>query len=248
MSADEQQPTLRIRRSKERGFEDFGWADNWMTFSFADYHDPDWNNFGPLRVMVENHIQPYEGFSAHPHRDVEIVTYVSSGILTHGDSFGHESGIGAGGMQLISAGSRGMIHSEENVHDEVEHNYQMWLIPERAGTEFAYHELNYSPGERQGRFRRYVSPDGRDGSMPINTDAFIYAGLFGPGDSVQHRLEDGRGAWIQMVDGVCRVAHITLDQGDGVGITDVNELNLQFEADSEVLLFDLRMDVPLLWE
>jgi redox-sensitive bicupin YhaK (pirin superfamily) len=248
MAVDENRPTLRIRRSEDRGFEDFGWADNWMTFSFADYHDPDWNNFGPLRVMVENHIQPHEGFSAHPHRDVEIVTYVSSGVLTHGDSFGHESAIGAGAMQLISAGSRGMIHSEENLHDEVEHNYQMWLIPERAGTEFAYHEKQYTPEERQGRFCLYVSPDGREGSMPINTDAFIYAGLFSSGDSVEYTLDEGRGAWIQMVGGVCRVAGITLEQGDGVGITDVGALKLEFEAESEVLLFDLRMDVPLLWE
>ena len=244
----DQEPTLRIRRSEERGFEDFGWADNWMTFSFADYNDPEWVHFGPLRVMVENHIQPHEGFGAHPHRDVEIVTYVSSGTLTHGDSFGHEEGITAGEMQLISAGSRGMVHSEENHHDEVEHNYQMWLIPERTGTTFNYGQKKFTPEERQGRFCLYVSPDGRNGSMPINTDAFIYAGLFAPGNSVTHELGEGRGAWIQVVKGELHVAGETLKQGDGVGITETDRLDLTFEADSEVLLFDVRMDAPMIWK
>jgi len=252
-AADTQTPTLRIRRRDERGFEDFGWTDNWMTFSFANYHDPEWNNFGPLRVMVENHIQPHEGFSAHPHRDVEIVTYVSSGTLTHEDSFGHKAGITAGEMQRISAGSRGMIHSEENHHDEVEHNYQMWLVPDRTGTDFNYGQKKYTPAERQGQFRLYVSPDGRGESLPINTDAFIYAGLFDAGDTAQHTLggengtSEGRGAWLQVVDGELSVCGETLAQGDGIGITDVGELDITFHADSEVLLFDLGMDAPMIW-
>ena len=241
-------PTLRIRRSEERGFEDFGWTDNWMTFSFAGYSDPDWNNFGPLRVMVENHIQPHEGFSAHPHRDVEIVTYVSAGTLTHEDSFGHKAGITRGEMQLISAGSRGMVHAEENHHDEVEHNYQMWLIPDTYPTEFAYHQLKYNDQERQGRMRLYVSPDGRDGSMPINTDAFIYAGLFDSGDETAHDLTDGRGAWIQIVAGSVDVAGHTLNQGDGMGITGADRLEFAFAEATEILLFDLRMDARLIWK
>lgn len=245
-------PTLRVRRSDERGYEDFGWTDNWMTFSFADYHDPDWVHFGPLRVMVENHIQPHEGFSAHPHRDVEIVTYVSSGVLTHSDDQGHEAHIGAGEMQLISAGSEGMVHAEENVHDEVEHNYQMWLVPDRSGTDFAYHERGFSEEEREGQFRCYVAPYaddavGPDGPMPVNTDAFIYAGLFAAGDRAQHELGDGRGAWVQVVEGDVSVGGVTLRSGDGVGITETDAFDVQFGADSEVLLFDLRMDVPLLW-
>ena len=247
-TSTEPTPTLRLRRSDERGFEDFGWADNWMTFSFANYRDLEWTRFGPLRVMVENHIQPHSGFSAHPHRDVEIVTYVAAGTLTHGDSFGHQAGITAGEMQLISAGSRGMIHSEENLHDEVEHNYQMWLIPDRPGTSFAYHQKHYTPEERQGRFCLYVSPDGRAGSMPINTDAFIYAGLFAAGDTASHEIAEGRGAWVQVVEGEVAVAGTTLRTGDGVGITDIDTLDFRFGAASEVLLFDVRMDVPVLWQ
>lgn len=243
----ERTPTLRIRRSRERGFEDFGWADNWITFSFGGFHDPTWVHFGPLRVMVENHIQPHSGFPPHPHRDVEIVTYVSAGTLTHEDSFGHRADITAGEMQHIAAGSRGMVHSEQNVHDEVEHNIQIWLIPDRKPTPFVYEQLKFAPDERQGRFRLYISPEGRDGSMSIHTDAYIYAGLFSPGDRVERPLAAGRGAWIQIVRGRAGVAGLTLDQGDGAGITDTDRLELNVESPSDVLLFDVRMDVPLIW-
>lgn len=252
---NEKTPALRVRRSAERGYADFGWTDNWMTFSFADYRDPEWIHYGPLRVMVENHIQPRSGFPAHPHRDVEIVTYVSSGVLTHGDSFGHEAGISAGEMQLISAGSRGMIHSEENRHDEVEHNYQMWLVPNMHPTRFAYHQLGFTPAERRGRLRLYVSPDGREGSMPINTDAFIHAGLFESGDRIDHELGVGRGAWIQIVDGRTSVSWpgagvdaLILKQGDGAGISDVRTVTLTFERSAEILLFDLDLGEPMIWK
>jgi redox-sensitive bicupin YhaK (pirin superfamily) len=168
-------------------------------------------------VIVENHIQPHQGFGAHSHRDVEIVTYVSAGCLTHKDSFGHTAGVTAGEMQLISAGSNGMVHSEQNVHEEVEHNLQIWLVPSKRPTPFAYHQLKYKPEERQGRFRLYVSPDGRDGSMPIHTGASIYAGLFAKGDTARHRMEMS-GAWVQVVGGQVKVAGVTLGKGDGWGL------------------------------
>jgi redox-sensitive bicupin YhaK (pirin superfamily) len=236
-----------VRRSAERGFEDFGWTDNWLTFSFGSYRDPKWNNFGPLRVMVENHIQPRQGFGAHSHRDVEIVTYVSAGTLTHRDSFGHSAGVSAGEIQVISAGSHGMIHSERNEHDEVEHNLQIWFVPERHGTEFQYSQQGFTPEERQGRFKLYASPDARDGSMPINTDVRVYAGLFSAGDRVEHTLERGRGAWVQVVHGGLRVAELTLVKGDGAGITKADSLSFEFQEPSEALLLDVRMNAPLLW-
>ena len=239
-------PTIRMRRSADRGYEDFGWTDNWMTFSFGGYHDPKWNNFGPLRVIVENHIQPHMGFGAHGHRDVEIVTYVAAGCLTHKDSFGHSAGVTAGEMQVISAGSQGMIHSEQNIHDEVEHNLQIWLVPSKHPTPFVYNQLKYSPEERAGRFRLYVSPDGRDGSMPIHTGASIYAGLFSKGDSVEHKLA-GSGAWVQVVDGRVNVAGVTLGKGDGVGITEATDLRFEFEDSTELLLFDLDMNAQRIW-
>ena len=239
--------SVLVRRSAERGFEDFGWTDNWMTFSFGAYRDPKWNNFGPLRVMVENHIQPHQGFGAHSHRDVEIVTYVSAGTLTHKDSFGHSAGVSAGEIQVISAGSHGMIHSERNVHDEVEHNLQIWFIPEKFETEFRYSQQGFTPEERQGRFRLYASPDAHDGSMPINSDVRVYAGLFAAGDQVALELERGRGAWVQVVKGRVTVGEVTLEQGDGAGITDAGSLGFEFHESSEVLLLDVRMNAHLIW-
>lgn len=236
-------PTTRLRRSRDRGFEDFGWTDNWMTFSFSGYYNPDWMNFGPLRVMVENHIQPHSGFPSHPHRDVEVLTYVVAGTLTHNDSFGHKAEVKAGEMQLISAGSSGMVHSEYNHHEEIEHNYQMWLIPDRVPTSFGYHQLHFADQERQGCLKLYVSPDGRQGSMPINTDALIYAGLFESGDRVVYPLTLSRGAWLQVVNGAVRVANHDLYEGDGIGITQVEHIELIFTDQSEILFFDLNMNI-----
>lgn len=238
---------LRLRRSDEREIQDLGWSQNWLTFSFADYLDPDWMRFGPLRVLIESHIQARSGFSRHAHRDVEIVSYVVSGVLTHSDSSGSTADVTPGEVQLISAGSRGMLHSEENRQEKPERHYQLWLIPERRGTSFAYHQLKRTPEERRGQFKLYVSPDGERGSMPVNTDAYLYAGLFSPSDTARHDLAAGRGAWIQVVRGRLRVAGVTLNAGDGAGITGVECLDFWFEEDSEVLLVDVRMNAPLIW-
>jgi redox-sensitive bicupin YhaK (pirin superfamily) len=190
-----------------------------MTFSFADYYDPDWVRFGPLRVLIESRIAPNEGFSEHPHRHAEIVSYVTQGVLRHRDSNGHEADIERGEMQLISAGRRGMVHQEINPRATPEAHYQMWFIPDRPDTEFAYHEVKPPAGERQGRFHPYVSPDGRGDTMPVHTDAFVYAGLFAPGDHISHALSADRGAWVQVVDGTVSVGSVTLQAGDGAGFT-----------------------------
>lgn len=249
----ETQPTkgtegLRIRRSEDRGLQDLGWSENRMTFSFADYYDPDWMRFGPLRVLIESRIQSHSGFSKHPHRHVDIVSYVTSGVLRHQDSFGHEADISEGEMQLISAGRRGMIHSEENPFDETERHYQLWFIPDHEDTNFSYHELGFSPDERQGQFRLYVSPDGDGDSMPINTDAYVYAGLFAPNDTHSYLLRPKRGVWVQVVRGSVDVGDVTLQTGDGVGITHTGPLHFSFEEASELLLIDVRMDAPRIWE
>ena len=233
---------IKIRRSKERGFEDFGWTDNWMTFSFANYHDPDWMRFGPLRVIVENHIQPHKGFETHPHKNMEILTYVSSGVLTHEDSMGNRSNIRSGEMQRISAGT-GIFHSEMNEHDEVEHNIQIWILPDIAGVNPSYQELRFNRKQRKGTLRMYVSPDGRNGSMSMNQDGFIYAGILPEGNRVTHDLATGRGAWIQVVHGsVSLNGDEILGQGDGAGITDWNQLTLEAQEESELILFDVAME------
>ncbi|PQJ27005.1 hypothetical protein BSZ35_18505 [Salinibacter sp. 10B] len=237
-----------MRRSGDRGLQDLGWSTNRMTFSFADYHDPNWMRFGPLRVLIESHIDPNEGFDKHPHRHAEIVSYVTEGILHHEDSFGREADIRAGEMQLISAGSRGMIHSETNPRGKPEAHYQLWFIPDRLDTDFAYHELKPPTEERQGQFRLYVSPDGRGDSMPINTDAFVHVGQFSPGDRASHELPSGRGVWVQVVDGTVSVNGHTLQAGDGAGITAPDELSFSFDGETELLLIDVRMDANRIWE
>jgi len=240
--------TPRVRRSEDRGLQDLGWSQNRMTFSFADYYDPDWMHFGPLRVLIESRIDPNEGFDQHPHRHAEILSYVTDGVLRHTDSFGHEADVATGEMQLISAGSRGMIHKETNPQARPEAHYQLWFIPDRLDTDFAYHELKPPAEERQGQFRLYVSPDGRGDSMPVNTDAFVYVGQFSPGERASHELPSGRGGWVQVVDGTVSVGGVTLQTGDGAGFTSLDELWFSFGEETELLLIDVRMDARRVWE
>ncbi|MDZ7682315.1 MAG: pirin family protein [Fodinibius sp.] len=233
---------IRIRRSKERGFEDFGWTDNWMTFSFANYHDPEWIRFGPLRVIVENHIQPHEGFSAHPHEDMEILTYVSSGTLTHGDNMGNTEEIRAGEMQRLTAGT-GIVHSEMNQHDEIEHNIQIWILPDQKGHTPGYEMKRFTEEERTNQLRQYVSGRGTGEAMNINQDADIYAGLLTEGTTVTHTLDDKRGAWIQVIHGSLQINdETTLAQGDGAGITEIKDLQLEAQEACELILFDVAMN------
>jgi redox-sensitive bicupin YhaK (pirin superfamily) len=219
-----------------------------MTFSFGDYYDPAWMRFGPLRVLIESHIAPNEGFDEHPHRHAEIVSYVTEGVLHHEDSFGRTADIRAGEMQLVSAGSRGMIHSETNPQSEPEAHYQLWFIPDRPDTDFAYHERKPPARERQGHFCLYVSPDGRGESMPVNTDAFVHVGQFSPPDRATHELSSGRGAWVQVVEGTVTVGGVTLRAGDGAGFTAPGELGFSFKRPTELLLIDVRMDAARIWE
>lgn len=242
MNTELQEGSIRIRRSNERGFEDFGWTDNWMTFSFANFTDPEWTRFGSIRVIVENHIQPHEGFDSHPHRDMEILTYVSSGVLTHGDNMGNKEDIRAGEMQRISAG-KGIVHSEMNEHDEIEHNIQIWILPDTKGLEPGYQMKRYENQERTGGLRLYASPGGRDGSMNINQDAEIYAGILQQNDRYNHKLGEGRGAWIQVIRGKIQLnEEVGLNQGDGAGVTGVDHLEMKAMEETELILFDVAMN------
>lgn len=150
-------------------------------------------SFEPLRGLIVSHIGGNEGFSEHPHRHAEILSYVTEGTLRHADSKGHEEDISAGEIQLISTGAREMIHRETKPRPEPERYYQLWFIPDRPDTEFAYHERKPPAESRQGQFCLYVSRNGRGDSMPVNTDAFVYAGQFSPNDRPVHELSPGRG-------------------------------------------------------
>lgn len=234
---------VRLRRSEERGFEDFGWTDNRMTFSFANYHDPEWMHFGPLRVIVENNIQPHEGFDAHPHKDMEILTYVSGGILTHGDNMGNTEEIAAGEMQCLTAGT-GIVHSEKNEHDEVEHNIQIWILPDKAGLEPGYQMKRFSREERTGQLRHYVSNDGRNETASINQDVDIFAGILPKGSTHNVAIQKNRGIWVQLIHGSLDLNdNVELYEGDGVGIEKLNKLTLTaLEDGTELILFDMAMD------
>src|SRR5207248_10148597 len=180
---------LQLRPSNERGGGDYGWLNTRHTFSFDQYRDPDWMGFRSLRVINEDLVAPGGGFPMHPHRDMEIVTYVLEGALAHKDSMGNGSVIKPGDVQYMSAGT-GVAHSEFNASkSETAHLYQIWMFPDKQGYTPAYDQKNFSDAEKRGKLRLVVSPDGREGSVKIRQDNELYATVLGAGDSVKHELK-----------------------------------------------------------
>jgi len=231
---------LTIRKSAERGHVEHGWLDTFHTFSFADYHDPANMGFRALRVINEDRVAPRKGFGSHPHRDMEIVTYVLDGALEHRDSMGNGSVIRPGDVQRMTAGT-GVVHSESNASpSEPVHLLQIWLLPERDGLEPGYEQKAFAEADKRGRLRRIASRDGKDGSVVVHQDADLYAGVLGPQESVTHSLRPGRHAWLQVADGAVTIDGRTLEAGDGAAISAEREIRIAGGADrSEVLLFDL---------
>jgi redox-sensitive bicupin YhaK (pirin superfamily) len=230
---------IQVRKAAERGHFDHGWLDTHHTFSFGDYYDPQQMGFRSLRVINDDRVQPGQGFGMHPHRDMEIVTYVLDGSLEHLDSMGNGSILRAGELQRMTAGT-GVRHSEFNPSDtERVHLYQIWLLPQRKGLEPSYEELAVGEEEKQGRFRLVASPDGAAGGLTIHQDARLYLARLLPGDAVAHEIERGRAAWLQVFRGNVNVLGNDLAEGDGVAVTDENIISVQATVPSEVLLFDL---------
>ncbi|SEI82609.1 pirin family protein [Paraburkholderia diazotrophica] len=230
---------ITIRRSDERGHANHGWLDSKHSFSFADYHDPEHMHFGPLRVINEDRIAGGQGFGTHGHRDMEIVTYVLDGALSHRDSMGNGSTIRPGDVQRMSAGT-GVMHSEFNAsREELLHLLQIWIIPKRAGDQPGYEEKRFSDLDKRGRLRVVVSPDGRDGSVTIHADASIHAGLFDGVERAEHALAAGRQAYVHIARGTLTVNGETLKAGDAAMITDASAITLENGEGAEVLLFDL---------
>jgi redox-sensitive bicupin YhaK (pirin superfamily) len=228
---------IAVRRSAERGHGDHGWLDSRHTFSFADYFDPAHTNFGALRVINEDVVAPGRGFGLHPHRDMEIVSYVLSGELEHADSLGNRGVIRAGEIQRISAGS-GIRHSEANPSRETPvHFLQVWITPSSPGGEPSYEQRSIRAVP--GALRPIVTRDGRNGTIAIRQDAAILAGSFPAGGRATHELLTGRRVWVQMARGGATLNGERLEQGDGAGITGVGEIVLELEAGAEVLLFDV---------
>jgi len=230
---------INIRKSNDRGHADHGWLNTRFTFSFADYYDPEHVQFRTLRVMNDDRVAGGGGFPTHPHRDMEIVTYVLEGALAHKDSMGNGSTIVPGDVQYMSAGT-GVAHSEFNASKtDAVHLYQIWMFPDKQGYKPAYHQKNFSDAEKRGKLRLVASPDGRDGSVKIRQDNQLYATVLGAGDTVKHELKPERHAYVQVAKGSVKLNGETLETGDGAEISAEQTLELKGVKEAEVLLFDL---------
>jgi len=230
---------ITIRRSDERGGGDYGWLKTHHTFSFSDYWDEKWMGFRSLRVINEDFVAPSGGFPTHPHRDMEIITYILSGKLEHKDSLGTGSVILPGDGQRMTAG-RGIRHSEFNPSKtEPAHLLQIWILPDKQGYEPSYEQKSFPEFEKRGKLRLIASSDGADGSVRINQDAKLFVSLLAPGEEVIHTLEGKRHAWLQIAQGEVELNGKKLRQGDGAAISDEKKLTIKGSKDAEVLLFDL---------
>jgi redox-sensitive bicupin YhaK (pirin superfamily) len=230
---------LTLRKSDERGFVDHGWLQSHHSFSFADYHDPKHMHFGPLRVINDDYIAPDSGFGTHPHKDMEIISYVLEGELSHKDSMGNGSVIKPGDVQRMSAG-KGVRHSEYNHHPQVRtHLLQIWIMPNKQDSEPGYEEKNFSVQEKQGRLRLVASIDGREGSVTMQQDAALYVGLFDGAQQVQMEIASGRQVYVHLACGALQVNGQSLQAGDALMLTDEPMLQLTNGQQAEVLVFDL---------
>jgi redox-sensitive bicupin YhaK (pirin superfamily) len=230
---------IRIRRSEERGLARHGWLESRFSFSFADYHDPRLMGFRALRAINEDRVQPGQGFGAHSHRDMEILTWVLEGALEHADSLGSRSVIRPGELQRMSAGT-GVTHSEYNAsRTQPVHFLQIWILPDRERLEPSYQQREFPRQDRRDRLQLAASRDGRDGSLQVHQDAELYLAELAPGARVQHRLRSDRHAWVQIARGSALLGGATLDAGDGAAISEQTQLELVGKAASELLLFDL---------
>ena len=230
---------LTVRKSEDRGYADHGWLRSRHSFSFADYHDPAHMGWGNLRVINEDFVAPGTGFGTHGHRDMEIVTYVTAGLLAHKDSMGNGTDIPPGDVQRMSAG-RGVRHSEFNhAPEQTTHLFQIWIEPRKTGIEPGYEQKGFAAAGKRGRLRLIASEDGADGSLTIHADASLYAGLFDTGESAALPLGPGRKGYVHVVRGTIDVNGRTLNSGDAALLSGEPGVTLANGKTAEVLVFDL---------
>ncbi len=229
---------ITVRPSEARGHANHGWLDSHHTFSFADYYDPSYMGFRALRVINEDRVAPRSGFGTHPHRDMEIITYMLSGQIEHRDSMGSHGVLRAGELQRMTAGT-GVLHSEQNRTDKELHFLQIWILPERKGLTPSYEQKAFTEQERQGRFRLVVSPEGQDGSLKVHQDMRLYSTLLGEGEKTEYALAPGRHAWLQVARGAGTLNGVEVKAGDGVAVSEESRLVLAASESLEALLFDL---------
>ena len=231
---------ITVRRSQERGGADHGWLNTRHTFSFDTYYDPRHMYFRALRVINEDVVQPGQGFPTHPHRDMEIITYVLEGALQHKDSLGNGSIIRPGDGQRMSAGT-GILHSEFNASKtEPVHLLQIWIMPESKGIEPGYEQKAFSEAEKRGRLKLIAARGGQNGAVTVHQDVSLYVALLDNKQKVEHTLAPGRHAWLQVAKGSVELNGKRLEQGDGAAVSDEQKLSVAGAQDgSEILLFDL---------
>jgi quercetin 2,3-dioxygenase len=231
--------TLNIRRASERGHADHGWLNSHHTFSFANYYDPAHMGFRSLRVINDDRVAAGQGFGTHPHRDMEIFSYVLEGALQHKDSIGNGSVLKPGDIQLMSAG-RGVAHSEFNPSEtEPLHFLQIWIQPRERGLAPSYTEWRPKPQHAAAPKVLVISPDGREDSATIHQDAEVYRIRLQSGQTVTHQLKPGRGAWLQIAEGALVLNGVALETGDGASTEEPGTLTLAATKPTEALLFDL---------
>ena len=230
---------LTVRQSQNRGYADHGWLKSYHSFSFAGYYDPAQMGWGNLRVINEDRIAPGTGFGKHSHRDMEIISYVLSGELAHQDSLGNVKVIPPGDVQRMSAGS-GVTHSEFNhAQDQTTHFLQIWIEPKVSGIAPGYQQKTIPPEQKRGALRLLASPDGANDSLAINTDAWVYAGLFDGDERAELTLDPARKAYVHLVRGALAVNGQRLATGDALKLEDESTITLAQGRDAEVLVFDL---------
>ena len=234
---------IDIIRSDTRGSANHGWLDAKHSFSFADYYDPDRMGFGSLRVINEDKIQPSMGFGTHPHRDMEIITYIIDGALEHKDSMGNGSVIRPGDIQRMTAGT-GVLHSEFNPQpDAGTHLLQIWILPEKNGLEPGYEEKRFGDDEKRNQWCLLGSRDGRGGSVTIHQDVDLASTILEAGKSLDYTFTEGRRGYLQVVAGELTLAAGDVEErlaaGDGVAISDVDTVRLTASEQAELLLFDM---------
>jgi len=235
---------LEIRKSQERGQANHGWLQSQHSFSFADYFDPHHVEFGALRVINEDRVAPGRGFGTHPHRDMEIVSYVLAGELAHRDSMGTGSVIRPGDVQRMSAGT-GVTHSESNPSPtQPVHFLQIWIRPDRMGVQPGYEQKNFEASEKRGKLRLVVSGDGAEGSLTVHQDARMYAGLFDGEETAELVVAPGRRLYVHVIRGELFAQGTQLHAGDALKLTEVTRLDIRGGHNAEVLVFDLPGDSP----
>ena len=229
---------IQFRPVSCRGVADHGWLKTRHAFSFADYHDPDWMGWRCLRVMNEDWIASGTGFPSHPHREMEIITLVLSGAVAHEDSIGNSGVITQDEVQVMSAG-RGIVHSEANPYEEELHLYQIWIVPAKSGVDSRYDQKSYDPAERIGQWQLIVSEAGEGESLTIAQDVRISRRTQMGNSSIENRIRNSRGHWIQVISGSVQLDGVTLESGDGAAIDEVDSYRMDVVEETDLLLFDL---------